>query len=63
MTDRELAIQALIFVEPMRAHDEKCTAHRDHTKCDCYQRENAQIRLEALENAGWKKVTEESDVQ
>ena len=59
MTDYELGIQALIFVEPMVAHEEKCTAHRDHTKCNCYQLENARIRLDALEKAGWKKVTEE----
>lgn len=55
MTDQEAGIQSLLLVEPMKAHDETCSVHKDHTTCNCYQLENARIRLDALEKAGWKK--------
>lgn len=58
VTNQEAGIQALLFVEPMTAHEEKCSVHKDHTKCNCYQLENARTRLDALEKAGWKRVKE-----
>lgn len=58
MSAHDDGLLTLLLVEPMKAHDERCVVHKDHTKCNCYQLDNAQIRLDALEKAGWQKVKE-----